>query len=358
MNKEIVAISSLESPDHASKKDPGIISVVWSLGRRCNYDCSYCSPFIHDNFSPHISLKDVNGFLTSLESNAIDKNKKIKIALAGGEPFVHPKILEILKRIRDTKNVFQLSVTTNGSMPLDLYLKSSEFATNFTVSLHLEQSDEITNNTINKIIELNKINSWFFTVNLMALPGKFDKVKEIMEIFTNNKVKFIVRKIDPPLEYEKQQKPSKKNYLPDDQFVQKKQLYRTKLNENLEINWDNYYSKDELSFLNSLKNDIWQNMKVYAEDGSFEEINSDTLKVHSKNQFQNWKCFIGIDLIYVQDDGNVFRGYCLAGNKIGHISSEINWPNSPITCPFKYCECLMDMITRKAKDIKHLPLIS
>lgn len=358
MNREIIAISSLESPDHAMKKDPGIISVVWSLGRRCNYDCSYCSPFIHDNFSPHIKIENVTGFLSSLENNAIKKNKKIKIVLAGGEPFVHPKILEILKHIKETKNVFQLSVTTNGSLPLDLYVKSSEFATNFTVSLHLEQSEDIVDSTIQKIIELNKITSWFFTVNLMALPGKFDKVREIMEIFANNNVKFIVRKIDPPLEYEKQQKPSKKEYLPDEQFVEKKQLYRSELNANLETNWDNYYSKDEIAFLNSLKNDTWQNMRVYTEDGSYEETNSDNLKVHSKNQFQNWQCFIGIDTIYVQDDGNVFRGYCLAGNKIGHISGEIDWPNSPITCPFKYCECLMDMITRKAKDFKHLPLIS
>ena len=53
--KEFVAISSLESPEHAMRKDPRIISVQWFIGKRCNYDCSYCSPFIHDNYSSHIT---------------------------------------------------------------------------------------------------------------------------------------------------------------------------------------------------------------------------------------------------------------------------------------------------------------
>lgn len=356
MERDIVAISSLESPDHAMKKDPGIISVVWTLGRRCNYDCSYCSPYIHDNFSPHIKLEHAAQFLKSLENNTLAQGKKVKIGITGGEPFVHPQFLKILEEANQLKNITQLSVTSNGSLPLEMYNESSKYITNLAISLHLEQGDAVIDKTVEKMLQLNQIKTWFFTVNLMALPGKFDKVKSIINIFKENGVKFIVRKIDPPIEYER--KVAKKDAKADPNFVENKKTYKTILNNTLDINWESYYSADELEFLNSLAPTSWQNMRTYAEDGSYIETNSDNIKIKSQNQFKGWHCFIGVDTIYVQDDGSIFRGYCMAGNKIGHISENIVWPNSPIICPLKYCECVADIVTRKAKEIKHLPLIS
>ena len=54
-----VALSSLESFDHATKKDHGWFHVEWFMGRRCNYDCSYCSALEHDNISPHVKFEDI-----------------------------------------------------------------------------------------------------------------------------------------------------------------------------------------------------------------------------------------------------------------------------------------------------------
>lgn len=358
MNKEIVAISSLESPDHASKKDPGITSVLWTLGRRCNYDCSYCSPFIHDNFSPHIKLEDAKKFLSNLEKNALNRQKKIKIAITGGEPYVHPQFLDILKHAHSLSTLMLLSVTTNGSLPLETYMESVDYITNLTVSLHLEQNENVIDQTIHKILELNKIENLFFHVNLMALPGKLKKIKDLCNIFRDNNVKFIVRKIDPPEEYEKKNKIQKKHNHADGNFIANKIDHKSKINQNLEINWEKYYSQEELDYFNSFNDVLWQNMRIYMEDGTFYETNADNIKIQSKNNYANWHCYIGIDTIYIQDDGSIFRGYCMAGNKIGHISEDINWPTSPIICPFKYCECVADIVTRKAKEIKHLPLIS
>ena len=33
------------------------VKVEWNLGKRCNYDCSYCPPVIHDNTSPHTDIQ-------------------------------------------------------------------------------------------------------------------------------------------------------------------------------------------------------------------------------------------------------------------------------------------------------------
>ena len=198
-----VAVSSLESPEHATRKDPKIITVTWFLGKRCNYDCTYCASYTHDNYSPHVDTKKSFSFIDQLERYTIDQGKKFKISITGGEPFVHPDFIEILSYIKKKKTLTQLMVVTNGSLPLKTYVESSNYLTNITISLHLEQSEKTIDDTVNKIIKLNSIDSWFLNVNLMALPGKLDKIKNIMEQFKTNNVKFVLRKIDPPIENKK-----------------------------------------------------------------------------------------------------------------------------------------------------------
>ena len=36
-----------------------VFQVTWDLGRRCNYDCSYCPTHRHDNFSSHATLDEL-----------------------------------------------------------------------------------------------------------------------------------------------------------------------------------------------------------------------------------------------------------------------------------------------------------
>ena len=38
--------------NHAPKDD--WLRVEWNLGKRCNYDCSYCGSDIHDRTSEHM----------------------------------------------------------------------------------------------------------------------------------------------------------------------------------------------------------------------------------------------------------------------------------------------------------------
>ena len=33
------------------------VKVEWNLGKRCNYDCSYCPSSIHDNTSAHTDIE-------------------------------------------------------------------------------------------------------------------------------------------------------------------------------------------------------------------------------------------------------------------------------------------------------------
>jgi MoaA/NifB/PqqE/SkfB family radical SAM enzyme len=356
-----IAVSSLESPEHAIKKNPRIITITWFLGKRCNFDCSYCSSYTHDNYSPHLKKEKAFHFLDQLEMYSIEQKKDFKLQITGGEPFVHPNFLEILKYAKEKNKITQLLVTTNGSLPLHIYEKSSEYLTNITVSLHLEQSDSVINDTVDKIINLNQIKKWFINVNLMALPGKLQLLKAIIEKFEFNKVKFVLRKIDPPNEHNKTT--IRKQDLPDDFSIEidEKDFSQNKIKKkndwNEVLNFDQYYSEEELKFFNNFtsKNN-WQNIKLHWPNRQL-ELNTDDLKLKNLNSWKGWKCYIGIDSIYVQHTGEIFRGNCMQGEPIGRIGEKLNWPVEPIVCPIKWCICNADMMVRKAKDNNFTNLI-
>jgi len=49
----------MASFDTVDLLDGNVFQVTWDIGRRCNYDCSYCPAHRHDNFSPHATLEEL-----------------------------------------------------------------------------------------------------------------------------------------------------------------------------------------------------------------------------------------------------------------------------------------------------------
>jgi sulfatase maturation enzyme AslB (radical SAM superfamily) len=102
--------------------------ITWDIGRRCNFDCSYCPAHRHDNFSSHASLQDLKctaEFLFQyIETVAQYRlSKDFHVSFTGGEPTVNPKFIELVSYLRsryadDFQNKFNLnlSLTTNGAM--------------------------------------------------------------------------------------------------------------------------------------------------------------------------------------------------------------------------------------------------
>jgi molybdenum cofactor biosynthesis enzyme MoaA len=359
--KKHIAVSSLESPDHASRKDPKIVSVSWFLGKRCNYDCSYCPTFVHDNYSPHMKKEKIYDMIDQIEKQISLQNKEFKISITGGEPFVHPAFIDICKKLKEKKSCKKLSVVTNGSVSYEMYVKSIQYIDNLTISLHLEKPEKTTNLTLEKILKLNKNKKLFLNVNLMAVPGKFDKIKQIISLFTKNEIKFVLRKIDPPYK-EGTIKLSKTKGLTTiknaDEFNKHKSEMKIKNRNNKEERFIDYYSAEELAFLNSYSNKKqWNNIRLYTENAFF-EFNTDDLIKKTTHNWKGWNCYIGIDSLYIQHNGTIFRGNCLQGNSIGKIGEKIKWPTHPIRCPISSCSCNLDMVIRKVKDIKYNKLIN
>lgn len=359
--KNHIAISSLESPEHAVRKDPKILTITWFIGKRCNYDCSYCSPYYHDNYSPHITKEKAFNFIDQLEQYSITQNKNFKINITGGEPFVHPNFIELLKYIKNKKQLTQLVVVSNGSVPLKTYIESTKYISNLTISLHLEQDDATVDATIDKILSLNTNSNLFLNVNLMALPGKLEKIKKIINTFDSNNVKFVLRKIDPPFENKDnfaKKGEEEKIHEQELHFISNKTESKQKNILTLEQRHKEYYSDEELEFISNFNNKKqWNNIKLYSKDDTL-EVNTDELKAKSLNSWKGWQCYIGIDSLYIQHNGFVFRGNCMQGGPIGKIGEKINFPSRPIVCPITKCSCNSDMVVRKAKDFEYNNIIN
>ena len=72
---------------------------------RCNLDCAYCTEY--DNSRPHPSLDDLKKWIRKIRELGT-----MRIALVGGEPLVHPNIVELVHYCRELG--FATSLTTNG----------------------------------------------------------------------------------------------------------------------------------------------------------------------------------------------------------------------------------------------------
>ena len=92
---------------------------------------------------------------------------------------------------------------------------------------------------------------------------------------------------------------------------------------------------DIISYTNKESKEIWANDLVKAE----------------KVNFEGWICGIGLESIEIKSNGDMYRGTCRIGGKIGHVDDEVwNLPNDFIVCDKSSCTCVADIKSTRYKD--------
>ena len=101
--------------------------------RRCNLSCGYCTEF--DNYSEPVPLE-----LLKERIDAIHRLRVVNTSLLGGEPLMHPDIVEIVK-YSNRKN--QVSITTNGFLLTEKLIKQLNEAglSNLQISIDALETD-------------------------------------------------------------------------------------------------------------------------------------------------------------------------------------------------------------------------
>ena len=85
-----------------------------SLTDRCNLRCVYCMPKEGLQWQPRAEQLSVEEILRVVE--AASKGGVRRVRLTGGEPLVHPDVVEIVRRIASVQNIEEVSLTTNAML--------------------------------------------------------------------------------------------------------------------------------------------------------------------------------------------------------------------------------------------------
>lgn len=122
------------SAGHAATPRPAEGVVTWNINTTCNYRCSYCTQRFLDDRKRW--LRDGPAFIRGFAK--LEGRWEVKVS--GGEPFLHPNLLEIVEGLRELHHA--VSVVTNFSASrekLQAFLESAGAALRvFSASLHLE----------------------------------------------------------------------------------------------------------------------------------------------------------------------------------------------------------------------------
>ena len=83
-----------------------------SLTDRCTLRCTYCMPHDFAEWIPrekHLSSEEIIQLVRIVVGLGITS-----VRLTGGEPLLHPRVIEIITQIKSMPNAPELSMTTNG----------------------------------------------------------------------------------------------------------------------------------------------------------------------------------------------------------------------------------------------------
>ena len=276
------------------------IKVEWNLGKRCNYDCSYCPESIHDNSSPPTEI----AILKATVDKLITLGKPLRISFTGGEPTVHPNFEELVNYCKHV-GVSWVSVTTNGTRKPEWYI--NQRADYWVFSLHFEYDWKRVANTISAVHSLKMRNNMM--VNIMAHHDKMNEVRDITGYFDTVKVPYAIRRI---------------RWTAGDH----------------DLFDDMRYNPDDYKWLIEQEATVKGNCVI---DGEKIMHANDIIKLHL-NKYKDWTCNAGIESLMINWDGDVHRATCRVGGSLGNIyEGNFVAPSIPVTCDRNFCTCAADI---------------
>lgn len=180
--------------DAINLKDEQPMLVSWDLGRRCNYDCTYCGSSRHNNTSPHATLTDLKNTLqfinnyTAIYDQKRSKAVKTVIDFTGGEPTTNPDFWNFIKYIKENSN-YRVGLTTNGTWPEYRIEDIVNYVDGITISWHAEADESLKTRVVENIKKIKEHNIWF-QVNVMLHCDYFEEAKEICAMLKELDIKY------------------------------------------------------------------------------------------------------------------------------------------------------------------------
>jgi len=171
--------------------------IIWDLGRRCSYACSYCPPHRNNKWSPRASLSSLESTMEGIHDyvSLIESFRKTpylrKLSFTGGEPTIHDDLWPFLERCAEKYPDYSRGITTNGWFGDSILQKMKDLTTGGTISYHCEANEEMKDKVVSNILELK--DKYF--VNVMFHKDYFTECASLCEILESEGVNYSVRRI-------------------------------------------------------------------------------------------------------------------------------------------------------------------
>jgi MoaA/NifB/PqqE/SkfB family radical SAM enzyme len=356
--------------------------IDWYIGKRCNFSCSYCADFIHDNYSAHVPFEKMKIFVDKIVERY---GTNIHWSLTGGEPTLNPHFIQLLEYLQDKK--YHISVCTNGSRSIDYLIKMYKLVDNVTYSMHFEhitpKLDEYKEKAIilenwRKEWNKNHVTGWDlgeiqpkqFIARFMVLPGFNEEIYNLTQYFKSQDVERIEhRVIRPQKEYFLEENKEK---MPDGSYRWKIKTQKQEISAETKVspNQDNtddfttvlereerWYSEEDRKTLVEMYNDVkperkWLRGYIEKENGEIttEDYHYNSLNYEYKTNFKGWTCYAGVTLLKVAPNGDIFVANCFQGGPLANIytlDDSVQLPKEPIICQKERCTDPMDLRQKK-----------
>lgn len=292
------------------------------LTDRCNYRCTYCRP---TGWRGGTNL-EYDQLVNFLEKVMEDKNQQYNVVLSGGEPTVHPRIIDVLKYLHDRG--IHVTLVSNGSRRLEWWKKNLRYIDKLVFSYQINSA--ILEEFIEKIKFITRHRK--IQINLSMIPERFDECLQIAEELKK------VQNLTIVLKALKNKK------------IKPRRLYN--------------YTEEQMNIMSNAVESIEtptikdRNVPVvsyYFDDGTVEDIPSYKVITKKLNQYKGWTCWKGIDSIRIRCDGDLYLAVCDLTYDITYDNinnDQFSPPEKPCTCEHDYCFCVTDLITlrKEAND--------
>jgi len=175
--------------------------VMWVIGIRCNFACSYCPDVWHDKHSPHKTLDELKDAWRKLVQQAQNNSKRLSVSILGGEPTLNPNLLSFLQwvKVYYRQHNVEVAVYSNGTASLDDYKKLSKYC-NFNFSTHSEFMNESkffsTVTSLSQYVKEQNINCH---VNVLVMDEEWnkDRTVEYIAYLKENNINYQVSPVEP-----------------------------------------------------------------------------------------------------------------------------------------------------------------
>lgn len=291
--------------------------IVLFFSDRCNYNCKYCGNKFPRNNCQLNSDYVYDQLIKLLQT--IDGN--IFIEILGGEPTIHPQFYSFCKQLSQISK-FKISVYTNFSNDIEMYIDLLQKGINIIPSWHSLQNDLYNTQFIKNIIYATSIIPNKLNVRIMYEPYAS---QQSIEAFNNlykyhdkiniefsllvNSTRFIVNYTDEQMN----------KYLECQKLIYHE-------NDDIFMKFDNGLTK-LVGYYDIFKND---------------NVN-----------FRFWQCNAGMDTLYIHSDGYAYtcpKFFTDDKKPLYNIYDKgIQMINHPTICSFKKadCECDKEVMKRK-----------